>query len=162
MFNTDTNRLETFQVSRPRNGGAASIKGFELTYQNQIWNGFGIQANYTFSYASSDGVTPLPFNSRHSFNLTPYYENDWLSARITYGYRTKYFVRSTAPRRCSTTSTTSSTRRSHSKCTRKCSLPSRRRISWMSCSISMRVRRTRPTRPSRTAAAFSVVSRYSF
>ncbi|WP_420243251.1 TonB-dependent receptor [Roseiterribacter gracilis] len=91
VFNTDTNRLETFQVSRPRNGGAASIKGFEVTYQNQIWNGFGIQANYTFSYASSDGVTPLPFNSRHSFNLTPYYENDWVSARITYGYRTKYF-----------------------------------------------------------------------
>ncbi|MDB5366556.1 MAG: TonB-dependent receptor [Rhodospirillales bacterium] len=91
VFNTDTNRLETFNVSRPRNGGAASVKGFELTYQNQIWRGFGIQANYTFSYASSDGTTPLPFNSRHSFNLTPYYENDLVSARVTYGYRTKYF-----------------------------------------------------------------------
>lgn len=91
VFNSDNGLFQTFNVSRPRNGAAASVKGFELSYQNVIWGGFGVQANYTFSYAESKGETPLPFNSRHSFNITPYFENELLSVRVTYGYRTKYF-----------------------------------------------------------------------
>jgi iron complex outermembrane recepter protein len=90
--NPDGPDFDDYAVSRPRNGGAADVKGFELIYQGDIWNGFGLQASYTFSESSTaDPNVALPFSSRHSYSFTPYYEDDLLSARLTYSYRSKYF-----------------------------------------------------------------------
>jgi iron complex outermembrane recepter protein len=33
----------------------------------------------------------LPFSSKHTINLTPYYDNGTINARLTYGWRSKYF-----------------------------------------------------------------------
>ncbi|HYC01870.1 MAG TPA: TonB-dependent receptor [Azospirillaceae bacterium] len=92
LFNTDTNVTETFTITRPRNGGSATVKGIELIYQGDVWDNVGIQVNYTYADSTTPrGTTPLPFSSKHSFNITPYYENELFSARVTYGYRSKYF-----------------------------------------------------------------------
>ncbi|MFV3129500.1 TonB-dependent receptor [Niveispirillum sp. KHB5.9] len=101
LINTDTNPLtnpggttipQAFEVSRPRNGGSAEIKGFELAYRGDIYENFGIEASYTFADSeTADASVALPFSSKHSFTLTPYYEDDMFSARVTYSYRSKYF-----------------------------------------------------------------------
>ncbi len=33
----------------------------------------------------------IPFSSKHTINLTPYYDNGTINARLTYGWRSKYF-----------------------------------------------------------------------
>lgn len=100
VFNTDTNPvtnptgpgLQDFTVSRPRNGGSAEIRGFELIYQGDIWENIGLQASYTFSDSeTADPGLSLPFSSKHAFSVTPYYEDDKFSARLTYSFRSKYF-----------------------------------------------------------------------
>jgi iron complex outermembrane receptor protein len=81
-----------FDISQRTNGGGGHVEGAELTVQAPIWNGFGVQTNYTYSRAKTDSGDPLPNNSRHTFNLTGYYENDRVSARLGYTYRSKFFV----------------------------------------------------------------------
>jgi TonB-dependent receptor len=73
------------------NGGSASVKGFELTYQQPFsflpapFDGFGFQGNYT--YVDSDEIRGF---SPNAYNATLYYEKDRLSARISAAYRDAY------------------------------------------------------------------------
>ncbi|MEH3121387.1 MAG: TonB-dependent receptor [Sphingomonas phyllosphaerae] len=64
-----------------------------------IWGGFGVIANYTYSDAkrNKDSVTPgdrlgrdIDGNSKHTWNLTGYFENDLISTRFAYSYRSKF------------------------------------------------------------------------
>jgi iron complex outermembrane receptor protein len=48
--------------------------------------------NYTYSDAISSNGDPIPGNSKHAFNLTPYYERGPLSVRLAYTYRSKFFI----------------------------------------------------------------------
>ena len=49
-------------------------------------------ANYTFSDGEATGGRPLPFNSKHQVNISPFFENDRWNARVTYNWRDKYFT----------------------------------------------------------------------
>jgi iron complex outermembrane receptor protein len=91
QFNILSGQVETYSVSRPRNGSGGEIQGSELTYQNRLFGDFGIQANYTYADGSTDEGLQLPFSSKHTINLTPYYDNGTINARLTYGWRSKYF-----------------------------------------------------------------------
>ncbi|WP_294294692.1 TonB-dependent receptor [uncultured Sphingomonas sp.] len=92
ITNQLTGQTNTYSVSRPTNGGKASVTGFSVTAQaNLIW-GFGIQSNYTFA----SGETPvagqgLPYLSRNTYNIVPYFEMGPFQARVSYNYRSKYF-----------------------------------------------------------------------
>jgi len=90
-LDTNSGQTETFDVTRPRNGAGGEIQGSELTYQTSLWGGFGLQANYTYADGSTDEGLQLPFSSKHTINLTPYYDNGTINARLTYGWRSKYF-----------------------------------------------------------------------
>ncbi|MBL8268931.1 TonB-dependent receptor [Steroidobacter sp.] len=90
-FNILTGQVETYSVSRPRNGSGGEIQGSELTYQTRLWGDFGLQANYTYADGSTDEGLQIPFSSKHTINLTPYYDNGTINARLTYGWRSKYF-----------------------------------------------------------------------
>jgi iron complex outermembrane receptor protein len=81
-----------FDINRRANGGGGRIQGIELTAQAPIWNGFGVQTNYTYSDAETQAGDPLPGNSKNTFNLVAFYENERLSARLAYTYRSKFFV----------------------------------------------------------------------
>jgi iron complex outermembrane receptor protein len=81
-----------FDINRRANGGGGRIQGIELTAQAPIWNGFGVQTNYTYSDAETQAGDPLPGNSKNTFNLVGFYENERLSARLAYTYRSKFFV----------------------------------------------------------------------
>ena len=81
-----------FDINRRSNGPGGSNKGFEFQIQRPIWGGFGVVGNYTFSKAKSDNGDPIPGNSKHSFNATGYYEKGPISARVSYTYRSKFFI----------------------------------------------------------------------
>ena len=96
--------------------GTGKIKGFELAYQQtyeflpQPFDGFGIQANYTFIKSSGlpntflnggnvpnsstvpPGNLPLEQLSKHNFNVTAFYEKGPLSLRAAYNWRSRFLL----------------------------------------------------------------------
>jgi len=81
-----------FDINRRTNGSGGSNKGFELQVSRPIWGGFGVIANYTYSDAKANNGDPIPGNSKHAFNVTGYYEKGPASARLSYTYRSKFFI----------------------------------------------------------------------
>ena len=53
-----------YQIDRPINGSGGRNQGIELSYQQPIWGGFGVIANYTYSDADSAAVTQYPATRR--------------------------------------------------------------------------------------------------
>ncbi len=81
-----------YQITFPTNGGSGFAEGFETQLQHDIWGGFGAIGSYTYSFAGLDTGGQLPGNSRHAFTLTGYYEDEDVSARLSYTYRTDWYV----------------------------------------------------------------------
>lgn len=83
-------------VSRPQNGTGGSVQGFEFQFQQSWENGFGVAFNYTYSDSDTDTSTTLNRNvglpgvSKNAYNLMGFYENDKLSARLSYTWRDEY------------------------------------------------------------------------
>lgn len=81
-----------FAINRRTNGGTAEVKGVELIAQTPIYGNFGINANYSYSDAKTDSGDPIPGNSKHAFQLGGYYEDDVISAQLTYNWRDDFFI----------------------------------------------------------------------
>ena len=81
-----------FAIDERANGGSGTLRGVELALTQSIWGGFGVQANYTYSDAKLDSGNPFPGNSKNTYNVTGYFENQLFSARLAYTYRSAYFV----------------------------------------------------------------------
>ncbi|ESQ82521.1 hypothetical protein AEAC466_16785 [Asticcacaulis sp. AC466] len=94
------NRTERMLIYAPFNGSNAKIPGISVGYQGDLWWGFGIQANATFldqqygaytdAYNTGSGKLPMPYLSRWSYTISPYYEKGPIQARVSYTYRSKY------------------------------------------------------------------------
>ena len=97
---------DVFTVRRPVNGGDANVRGLEMLAQQAFtflpgWLAHtGVAANYTFVdsdalFAFPDGNQrnfALPGVSRHSANLTAYYEDDRFGLRLSGNYRDRYLT----------------------------------------------------------------------
>ena len=81
-----------FDINRRSDGAGGHNFGAEFQLQRRLFGPFGVVLNYTFSDAKSDSGDPIPGNSKHSLNATGYFENDWLSARVSYNYRSAFFI----------------------------------------------------------------------
>jgi iron complex outermembrane receptor protein len=81
-----------FTINERSNGGGGKVQGFEIGLTQPIWGGFGVQTNYTYSDAEANNGDPIPGNSRDTVNLIGYFENDLLSLRLAYTYRSEFFV----------------------------------------------------------------------
>jgi iron complex outermembrane recepter protein len=82
-----------YSILRPRNAGSGEISGFNLSYQQPFGeSGFGIVANYTFADGETAAGNDLPFQSQDQYNVSPYYEQGPLSARLSYGWRSEYLA----------------------------------------------------------------------
>jgi iron complex outermembrane receptor protein len=90
-----------FLITRPSNGNNGTVKGVEVGYQTFFdflpapFDGFGIQANYT--YVESNAPSPIPGQSvplenlsKNSYNLIGIYEKGPISVRLAYNWRSKY------------------------------------------------------------------------
>jgi len=86
-------------VQEKTSGGSADITGFELQYQQDFGNGYGVVANYTYTDTETstetftDGNPILSDSSDNSYNLTGYYESDDFQVRMSYNYRSDYMLR---------------------------------------------------------------------
>jgi iron complex outermembrane receptor protein len=80
----------TFLVTGPANGGGGTNKGFEINWQQPIAYGFGVITNYTYADAKKDDGGPIDGSSKHTYNVTAYFENSLLSARLAYTFRSKF------------------------------------------------------------------------
>ncbi len=91
----ETHENRTMIINRPSNGNGGSIYGLELNLQQELLYGLGIIANYTYVDGERKDTTTgeqvdIPGNSKHSSNFTTYYENDWISTRLSYNFRTEF------------------------------------------------------------------------
>lgn len=81
-------------INRPVNGKGGTIQGLEFGYQQELYEGFGWSANYTYvdgeAKDSEGNNVTIPGNSDHTVNLSSYFETDTFSGRISYNYRTGY------------------------------------------------------------------------
>jgi iron complex outermembrane recepter protein len=75
-----------------RTNSSGRITGFEVGATMPVGGGFGFQTNYTFSDSHADNGDPIPGASDDQFNLSGYFENDRLSTRLSYTYRSDFFV----------------------------------------------------------------------
>jgi iron complex outermembrane receptor protein len=99
---TACGNVENMLVNSSFNGSNAKIPGISVGYQGNLPYGFGIQANATFldqqyqsytdAYNKSGGKLALPYLSKWSYTVSPYYEKGAWQARVSYTYRTKYNV----------------------------------------------------------------------
>ena len=81
---------ETYNITQPVNVGASN-KGFELGLQAPVYGGFGMSANYTYADGRTDAGGEMTGNSKDTYNLEGYFENDRLSARLAYTYRSSFY-----------------------------------------------------------------------
>lgn len=92
-----------YLLTRPANGRDGKIKGFEVNIEHGFTelpaplDGLGLRANYTFVDSTtpnfdeiSNRNLPIQGLSRHSYNLTGYYEKNGVQARLTYNWRDDY------------------------------------------------------------------------
>ncbi|WP_116810781.1 TonB-dependent receptor [Steroidobacter cummioxidans] len=96
LFSELTNQLEEYQVAVPVNSNG-QVTGVELTYEQPIGNWFGFNANYTYSdgktaHTWADGSNNLVGNSKDTYNLGAYFENDTFGARVSYTYRSEFLI----------------------------------------------------------------------
>lgn len=84
----DNGQWEGFsEVLQPINGGSASITGIELAWTKTFQNGFLFNANTTLT----DSDDELPNQADSVGNLSLGYENNFLSARISWSHRSESF-----------------------------------------------------------------------
>ena len=88
----------TFTLTSPSQGQGGKVQGVEIQYQ-QTFGNFGAITNLTLSNGkgkdASGNNVDLPGNSRSAYNLTGFYENDIISARLTYTWRDEFIAPST-------------------------------------------------------------------
>lgn len=79
-------------------GQGGKVQGVEIQYQ-QTFGNFGAVVNLTLSNSEgkdqSGNKVELPGNSRSAYNITGFYENDVISARLAYTWRDDYISPST-------------------------------------------------------------------
>ncbi len=109
-FTTDVADAEfgRLRMSQPTNGGAGRIKGIEAGVRSFLrapwlphWmNDFGGMVNYTYLDAKSElapslaatlpGLQRIAGTSKHTVNLSGWYENKFISLRLSYNWRSDF------------------------------------------------------------------------
>jgi len=83
-------QLENYDLTIPVNKGG-SVQGFELSWQQPLWEHFGVNANFTHANGSENGGGPLIGLSKQTYNIGAYYEDDRWNARLNYNYRSEFY-----------------------------------------------------------------------
>ncbi len=93
LLDTKTQAMETYTITSPFNATNAKVHGIDFQYNTDLPYNFGIMTNVT--YAEADTGTSkynMPYLSRYTVNVIPYYENGPWQVRMSVNYRSKYFT----------------------------------------------------------------------
>ncbi len=93
---------QLFDVTQPVNFSDGKVKGYELGFYQPFddllpaLTGFGLLANYTYVDSSfkedvGNAGFGFPGTSENNYNVTVFYENQWLTTRLAYVYRDEFF-----------------------------------------------------------------------
>ena len=99
----DINGHTGVEISQPRNGDNAWLFGAEFSGNKKFdflpgfLNGFGVQANYTFTKSEMtipgrEGKTRLPRQGDHLVNAQLYFEKYGFNVRAAYNFKAKYIT----------------------------------------------------------------------
>lgn len=91
-YHKESGEMRDYTIDVKSNGTGGQNIGYELNFQQDLYNGFGVTANYTFSKSTTESGDIIPGNSEDTFNMTAYYEKGPISTRISYNYRSEYFL----------------------------------------------------------------------
>ncbi|MBN6151007.1 TonB-dependent receptor [Xanthomonas sp. AmX2] len=98
---------EDYLLSSPQSAGSGHLQGVEAAWQQTFdflpgaWSGLGAQFNYTYIDGDTEApatvggpmvTRPLQNVSKTNYNAVLFYENFGLSARLAYGYRSRYIA----------------------------------------------------------------------
>ena len=91
FFNTSTQTVTPFTV-QSRLGVDARVRGLEAALEMPVAAGFGFGTNVTLADGKDrDGVEMLG-TSKVTYNVTGWFENDFLSARLAWNHRSDYAI----------------------------------------------------------------------
>jgi iron complex outermembrane receptor protein len=97
LYDADSRSMKTYAINTSSQQGG-HIAGIELSYEQPLGHtGFGFTSNFSRARTKMDDGRPLVGASEYAANLGGYYENDKLSARLVWNYRSEYVNSSTAP-----------------------------------------------------------------
>ncbi len=89
----DNNGFCNFGVTRPQNGGRATVDGFAVSFQHPFGqSGFGLRGNMTYAYAVTATGGALPYTSKDTVSVVPYFEQGPLTASLSYNWRSQYLA----------------------------------------------------------------------
>jgi iron complex outermembrane receptor protein len=103
LLNIRNGTYQTYRISSPVNS-SGTVKGLELAWYQPLSYGFGFEANYTYADSKEDRncaagdlscvntSNALVGASKNTYNLTGYYEDHGFSARLSYSFRSAFFV----------------------------------------------------------------------
>ena len=84
--------FSTYAITSPFNTSGTD-EGIELSWQQPLWDGFGVMTNYTLADGEqSDHGGPLLGDAKHTANATLYYEQGPFSTRLAYTWRSSVLV----------------------------------------------------------------------
>jgi iron complex outermembrane recepter protein len=89
-FNEQRRSFQTYRISSPINS-KGRVKGFELGWQQGLGGGFGANLNYTYADGEEQGGLPLVGNSKNTYNVGAYFENETFNVRVAYNFRSEFY-----------------------------------------------------------------------
>lgn len=92
LLDTTTGQTNLYTITSPVNVSNAKVRGISLMYQQDLGYGFGVQANDTWTHADTSSGLNMPFLSKNTLNIIPYYEHGPYMVRVNYSWRSPYFT----------------------------------------------------------------------
>ncbi len=100
FYNNAVKAITNYNMSSALNT-KAEVKGFEIQYVQDLGNGFGVNANYTYADGKETAKAPksacadlnncdMVGTSKNSYNLGAFFENSKWSARLNYSFRSAF------------------------------------------------------------------------
>ena len=91
FFDTTHHAEATYVITSPVNIGAKN-KGVELSWQQALpWN-LGALVNYTYTDGKTSTGAEMVGNSKNTYNVEAYYDDDTFSTRLAYTYRSAFLA----------------------------------------------------------------------
>ncbi len=87
---TPQGAMVPYTMSVPTNT-SATVKGFELAYEQPFTSNIGFSGNYTYADAKDVNEKDVVGASKNTYNLSTYYEDDTFNARLSYSYRSSFY-----------------------------------------------------------------------